>query len=106
RRDGDAAAGILDDAGSLSARVDDGIFRDLRHARLRRSPQLPGFRRSGTVCRDGFGERRLSRYFEPRSESAAIGHGLLVSRSRHAETDMTEASGDQVGFDLFFTSGV
>lgn len=24
----------------------------------------------------------------------------------HAETDMTEASGDQVGFDLFFTSGV
>ncbi len=24
----------------------------------------------------------------------------------HAETDMTEASGDQVGFDLFYTSGV
>jgi hypothetical protein len=24
----------------------------------------------------------------------------------HAETDLTEASGDQVGFDLFFTSGV
>src|SRR5690242_14575935 len=24
----------------------------------------------------------------------------------HAETNLTEASGDQVGFDLFFTSGI
>ncbi len=92
------------DAGALYSHLDDRILQHLRHSWFRRSAQLRRLRHSRALPRNRFCGRKVSRLVRHTPDPDQTATICSSVDPWHEPSDLSEKR-DQVGFDLFYTSG-